>query len=82
MRRPWNGAMPVTLTLPVGLHRRPRVRQRRLRRLALGALLALAVALLAAPGTARPTATPPRNLGRGPTRIPSRGSRCRAATSR
>ena len=48
MRRPWNGAMPVTLTLPVGLHRRPRVRQRRLRRLALGALLALAVALLAA----------------------------------
>ena len=48
MRRPWNGAMPVTLTLPVGLHRRPRVRQRRLRRLALGALIALAVALLAA----------------------------------
>jgi sortase A len=40
--------MPVTLTLPVGLHRRPRVRQRRLRRLALGALIALAVALLAA----------------------------------
>jgi sortase A len=48
MRRPWNGAMPVTLTLPVGLHRRPRVRQRRLRRLAVGALIALGVALLAA----------------------------------
>ena len=48
MRRPWNGAMPVTLTLPVGLHRRPRVRRRRLRRLAFGALIALGVALLAA----------------------------------
>ena len=40
--------MPVTLTLPPGLHRRPRVRQRRLRRLALAALIALGVALLAA----------------------------------
>jgi sortase A len=48
MRRPWNGAMPVTLTLPLGLAHRPRVRQRRLRRLAVGALIALAVALLAA----------------------------------
>ena len=48
MRRPWHGAMPVTLTLPLGLDRRPRVRQRRLRRLAVGALIALGVALLAA----------------------------------
>lgn len=48
MKRAWNGAMPVTLTLPVGLERRPRVRQRRLRRLTVGALIALAVALLAA----------------------------------
>lgn len=48
MRRAWSGAMPVTLTLPPGLHRRPRVRQRRLRRLALTALIALSVALLAA----------------------------------
>ena len=48
MRRPWNGAMPVTLTLPLGLERRPRVRRRRLRRLAWGALLALGAVLLAA----------------------------------
>ena len=48
MRRAWSGAMPVTLTIPLGLARRPRVRQRRLRRLALAALIALGVALLAA----------------------------------
>jgi len=48
MRRAWSGAMPVTLTIPLGLARRPRVRRRRLRRLALGALIALGVALLAA----------------------------------
>lgn len=48
MRRAWNGAMPVTLTLPLGLERRPRLRRRRLRRLAWGALLAVGVALLAA----------------------------------
>ena len=48
MRRAWNGAMPVTLTLPLGLDRRPRVRRRRLKRLAVGALIALGVALLAA----------------------------------
>ena len=48
MRRAWHGAMPVTLSLPASLHRRPRVRQRRLRRLTVGALIALAVALLAA----------------------------------
>lgn len=47
MRRPWNGAMPVMLTLPLGLERRPRVRRKRLRRLAV-ALIALGVALLAA----------------------------------
>ena len=40
--------MPVTLTLPLGLERRPRVRQRRVRRLTIGALIALGVALLAA----------------------------------
>ena len=48
MRRAWNGALPLTLTLPPGLHRRPLRRQRRWRRLTLGALIALAVALLAA----------------------------------
>jgi sortase A len=48
MKRGWNGAMPVTVTLPLGFARRPRVRQRRLRRLVLGALIALGVALLAA----------------------------------
>ncbi|HWN38272.1 MAG TPA: class GN sortase [Gammaproteobacteria bacterium] len=48
MRRAWIGAMPVTLTLPPGLHRRPLRRQRRLRRVTLGALIALALALLAA----------------------------------
>jgi sortase A len=48
MRRPWHGAMPIMLTLPVGLHRRPLRRQRRLRRLAVAALIALGVALLAA----------------------------------
>lgn len=48
MKRPWHGAMPVTLTLPPSLERRPRVRQRRARRLAFGALIALGVALLAA----------------------------------
>jgi LPXTG-site transpeptidase (sortase) family protein len=48
MRRPWNGAMPMMLTLPVGLHRRPLRRQRRLRRFAIAALLALGLALLAA----------------------------------
>jgi sortase A len=40
--------MPVTLTLPLGLERKPRLRQRRVRRLAIGALIALGVALLAA----------------------------------
>jgi sortase A len=48
MRRPWNGAMPMMLTLPASLHRRPLRRQRRLRRLAVAALVALGVALLAA----------------------------------
>jgi sortase A len=48
MRKPWHGAMPIMLTLPVGLHRRPLRRQRRLRRLAVAALVALGVALLAA----------------------------------
>jgi sortase A len=40
--------MPITVTLPLGLERRPRRRHRRVRRLALLALLALGVALLAA----------------------------------
>lgn len=47
MKRAWRGAMPVALTLPLGLERKPRVRQRRLRRLAVGALI-LGAALLAA----------------------------------
>ena len=48
MRRPWHGAMPVTVTLPLDLKRRPRVRRRRGRRLAIAALVALGAALLAA----------------------------------
>lgn len=48
MRRPWHGAMPVTVTLPIGLERKPRVKQRRARRLAIAMLVALGVALLAA----------------------------------
>jgi sortase A len=48
MRRPWNGAMPVLLTLPLRIEARRRVRQQRRRRLAIGALLALGLALLAA----------------------------------
>jgi sortase A len=47
MRRPWHGAMPVTVTLPLGLERRLPARQRRLRRFAVGALIALGVGLLA-----------------------------------
>ena len=47
MRRAWRGAMPVALTLPLGLERRPRRRQTRLRRLAIAALL-VGAALLAA----------------------------------
>jgi sortase A len=48
MNRPWQGAMPVTLMLPLGPEHRPRARHRRRKRLALGLLLALGVALLAA----------------------------------
>jgi sortase A len=48
MRRPWNSAMPVILTLPLGLERRPRARRRRLARLTIGAPIALGVALFAA----------------------------------
>jgi sortase A len=48
MRRPWNGAMPVLLTLPLRIEARRRVRQQRRRRFAIGALLALGLALLAA----------------------------------
>ena len=47
MRRAWRGAMPVALTLPLRLDRRPRRRQTRLRRLAIGALI-VGAALLAA----------------------------------
>jgi sortase A len=48
MNRPWHGAMPVTLTLPLGLEHRPRARRRRWRRVGLGALIAIGAALLAA----------------------------------
>jgi hypothetical protein len=48
MRRPWHGAMPVSLTLPLDLERRPSVRQRRWRRLAVGTLILLGLALLVA----------------------------------
>jgi len=48
MKRAWNGAMPVTLSLPLHLERRQRPRYRRLKRLTIAALIALGVALLAA----------------------------------
>jgi sortase A len=48
MRRPWNGAMPIMVTLPLRIEARRRVRQQRRRRFAVGALLALGLALLAA----------------------------------
>ena len=48
MRRPWHGAMPVTLSLPLDLGRRLSSRQRRWRRVAVGALIGLGLALLAA----------------------------------
>jgi hypothetical protein len=47
MSRAWRGAMPVMVTIPLNLDRKPRVRQRRLRRLAIGALV-LGIAVLAA----------------------------------
>jgi sortase A len=47
MRRPWHGAMPVTVTMPLGLERRVPARRRRLRRFAVGVLIALGLALLA-----------------------------------
>jgi hypothetical protein len=40
--------MPILLTLPLRIEARRRVRQRRARRLAIGALLVLGLALLAA----------------------------------
>lgn len=48
MRRPWGCAMPVIVTLPVRLEHYRRVQRRRARRLAIGTLLALGLALLAA----------------------------------
>jgi hypothetical protein len=48
MRRPWNGAMPVLLTLPLRIEHHRRLRRRRTRRLTVGALLVLALVLLAA----------------------------------
>jgi sortase A len=46
MRKPWNGAMPIMLTLPLHLERRRHTRRKRLVRLAVGALLLLGAALL------------------------------------
>jgi hypothetical protein len=48
MKRPLRGDMPIALTLPLHLDLRLRTRQRRWRRLAVGVLIALGVALLAA----------------------------------
>jgi sortase A len=48
MNKPWRGALPVTLTLPLGLEHRPRTRRRRWWRFGLGALITLGAALLAA----------------------------------
>jgi sortase A len=47
MRKPWNGALPLAVTLPLRVEGRASSRQRRWRRLAFGALIALGVALLA-----------------------------------
>jgi sortase A len=47
MKKPWNGAMPIMLTLPLHLELRRHARRKRLLRLAIGALLALGIALLA-----------------------------------
>jgi sortase A len=47
MRKPWNGAMPIMLTLPLRFERRQRMRRKYVLRLAIGALLVLALALLA-----------------------------------
>jgi hypothetical protein len=77
MRRPWNGAMPVLLTLPLGLERRPRVRRKRLRRLAV-ALIALCVALLAV-GYWLPARAWQRTTGdeTAPTRMPQSDAHAR-----
>jgi sortase A len=48
MRRPWNGAMPIMVTLPLRIEARRRVRRQRRRRFAIAAWLALGLALLAA----------------------------------
>jgi hypothetical protein len=48
MRRPWNGAMPVLLTLPLRIEHHRRLRRQRTRRLTVGAVLVLALALIAA----------------------------------
>jgi sortase A len=48
MRSSWRGELPLVLTMPLELRRRPRPRRRRARRAALAALLALGAALLAA----------------------------------
>jgi hypothetical protein len=47
-RRPLRGEIPVLLTLPLGIERRPRRRQRQTRRALIVALLLLGAALLAA----------------------------------
>ena len=49
MRRPFRGEMPILLTLPLHIERRPRVgRRTRIRRTVLLALVAIAAALIAA----------------------------------
>jgi len=48
MKRPWRGEMPIMLTLPLGIQRRPRARSARFRRAVMLGLVALGVALLAA----------------------------------
>lgn len=48
MKRPWRGEMPLAVTLPLSLERRPRARQRLLRRMAIAALVVLGAVLLAA----------------------------------
>jgi len=48
MKKSMRGAMPAALTLPLSLERRPRARQHLLRRVVIGGLIALGLALLVA----------------------------------